>query len=392
MPVGYLVNGNNAYTYHWNDMIAYKQGDHHYITGVQYGASNTGNWRVHQTDGTTTTTAYLYAMPENDDHNNPTLAMQANHDTISFFQRHGLSSQINYKFAPEGTVSFGATKYNVDFSTTITYSQPVFSGDTIYLFTRSPSYVWAFRKSPDWAATWEEELQFVDAGSGNKIYCNFKQSDVDSDKYHVSIYGHPNESSLTDIYYCSFDITTGDISNSGGVIGNLDGTGLPLSLSSLDVAWTPTGVTNPRVRMLDVADKQGEIVISYAKWSDTDTSNPNYLYAHSADNGATWTQQYVATSGGRFAETLARQYVGGSSFDRNGRNEFYISRKESTTWRIEKWLINSDLTCTKDSTRDTSSLPLVRPVCPVGGDGVFYINFTDYTSYTVFMGKTYWRV
>ncbi len=388
MPTAVQISGVLARTYNWIQPCAVTQGTDTYFSGV---IDTNGDWRVYRSDvNGTVTYQKLYDATEQDDHNAPALAIQPGKDMIAFFARHGQSAYLNYCTSPLGALNFGA-KSSLTFSRgSTTYCQPIFKGNDLYVFVRNSSEYWSFKHSPDWAATWDSgETDFIYGGTGNKIYIVLKQDESNTDLYHCAAYGHPSESSLRDIWYCTLNISTGDIATPAqGTIANMDGTNLPLNITSLDTAWLHTGTYQSRLH--DVAIKQGKPCILRAQWSD---GSPIPLYKMTYLNSGTWNHVTVETSGGEFFNS-GRKYVGGMSFDKAGQNRFYLSKKDTADnniWKVRTWLINSDMTVTYSSTRDTSSQILARPIPVQNGNGVVYCQFSDYTSFTNFNAAMWWK-
>jgi hypothetical protein len=332
---------------------------------------------------------HLFDGIEADDHNAPSTLVASGKDVISFWARHGLSSTLNYWKAPEGTFNFG-TKKTITFPAGVTYNQSITHGDTIYTFVRIGGSQWYYIKSDDWGDTWTTPAMFFDGSSiGGQHYCLFQSYDNDPTKYHVVVYGHPTSSTWRQAIHGTIDVTTGEISNFSGSVANLDGTNLPITHGSLDVAYSPPSpnTRGERIRLFDVANKHGKNALLYGKWND-ETSIPQYYVAVEDPSTGEWTEKKYFTSGGVFDTGVGRQYTYGMSFDRNDDSFIYIAHKDKNEYRLERWRLTEDYGLyDKYIIQTNSTYPLARPIPVRGKDAVIwqelrkYNGFTDYTSH-----------
>jgi hypothetical protein len=179
--------------------------------------------------------------------------------------------------------------------------------------------------------------------------------------------------------YGVINFNTGDVSNATGVIANLDGTGLPLTETSLDdiVPCTGTEVA----RLFDVGEAHGKPVVLYAKWDDAEEIEATYYYAFKDDEGE-WQHMATGIACGEPFYAPSR-YYGGMSIDKNGNNRLALSREEAGTWYIDSYDINSNLTLgSKTVIATNNTYPLVRPCFVEGGDSVVYQELKKYDHYT----------
>lgn len=386
---GQQISPNNAWSW-WTDPKVVTVGDDTYFTGLQAG----GNWRVFQENDGTTTPVSLYATTEDDDHNAPSIVAESGKDTISFFTRHGESAFVNYMVAPDGTLNFGA-KQKLTFSGNVTYSQPLTYEDTIVLLTRVGNCTWSYMVSTDWGATWGEEQALLDVcASESRAYLSATKIEGEDGKYHLGMYGYPGDD-IEDIWYGQLDLDTGDVTTYSSTVGNIyTPTALPLDNTNFDLVWTPIGNDGQKVRLLDVGNKQGTNLVFYALWTNSVTIPEYYMSKQNPTTGA-WTKVKLFVSSGGWigvgSSYDARKYVGGIALSKNGDNYVYMARKDNSTWKVERYSIDSSLDVTFSSTRDTSTLPLVRVVTPQDGVGVSYLQAQTYNGFTDFLTYTYWR-
>lgn len=375
------LSGNGIYSW-WTHPIAQKLGSDLYFTAV----NSSGLWRVYRNDLNDYVTL---GTGNGDDHNAPSVIAEAGKDIIAFYTQHGLTDTVRYKkcatwptFGSEQSITF---PFAVSYSQTITDAQ----NDTIYLFTRSSSKQWYVTKSEDWGDTWSTPILFFESSvTQSRMYCLIQPSESEPGVFHLAATGHPGPSTTwKTIRYGKIDISTGDISTSGGLaIANLDGTSLPLNEYSLEEAWTPSGTY--RVRLLDVGDKEGQSIVLYARWAD-DAPTPRYYYAVRDDSTGVWTHTYLASSGGVYGDPV-RQYVPGTCLDRNGNNWIYLGRQLSGVYRMERFELTSSLALDTITTIMTDSDEwLARPYAIRGDDNLLFIKLVTYNDFDDYKGHIY---
>lgn len=368
------ISGNGIYSW-WTQPLAVKRGSDTFFTAVTL----EGYWRVFRNDSTD----YVQLGTGNqDDHNVPCVVAEAGKDIIVFYTQHGVTSTVKYKkcstwptFGSEQTITF---PYGTTYVNTIT--DPV--NDTIYLFTRSSEQKWYVTKSTDWGDTWSTPILFFESSVTNaRMYCLIQPSESESGAFHLAATGHPSDDWKT-IRYGKIDIFNGEITSNEAYVANLDGTDLPLNEYSLEKAWEPSGTQ--RTRLLDIGDKDNKPYLLYARWDDS-TTVPGYYNGVRNNSTNTWNQSYMMSSGGVFGPVEARKYVGGACIDRNGNNWIYLMRKLSSSYRIEKYTLDSSLQPDVGSTVvSESSNWVVRPVAVRGEDRVHWcklINYNDFDDY-----------
>lgn len=323
--------------------------------------------------------------PEADDHNSVSHLAREGKDLIVFWQRHGQSDQLNYWKAPEGTFNFGS-KQVIYFPGMVTYCELLDYEDTIYALCRIDADHWYFVKSTDWGDTWGEPVHFFDGSAeGGQMYCLAVPKEDDPTIVQLCFYGHPTSSPWRDVVYGEIDLATGDIDKFSGNVANMDGANLPLIETSLDVAFTPDPlVAGQRVRLLDVAKKQGKNVIALARWNNVTTQAQYYFYIQDPTAG-TWSTVSLISSGGTFNDGGGRKYVGGMAFDRSGLNKVYISYKDPT-WRIKKYQFDANFALgTNITLQSNADYPLVRPYAIRGQEACLWQELRTYTDFTNYL-------
>lgn len=384
------VSGNGIWSW-WGMPVSVKRDGNIYFTAVTI----EGYWRIFKNDSTSYVTL---GTGNEDDHNTPCMVNESGKPLVVFYTQHGVTTTVKYKICGldgSGNLdwpNFGSQQ-TITFPNGTTYVQAITdsANDTIYLFTRSSEQQWYFAKSEDWGQTWDDPVLFFEtAVTGARMYCLLQPSESESGVFHLAAYGHPSDDWKT-IRYGKIDISTGTISTYGNSnVANLDGTGLPLDEHSLEQAYTPSGTR--RARLLDIGDKEGKSVLLYARWDDT-TTIPEYCYAVRNDSTGVWSHTYITSSGGTFDPVEARKYVPGMCLDRNGNNWIYLGRKLSTTWKMERYDLNSSLAVTGSSTVMTDSDKwLVRPIATRGSDGMRFCRLISYNGFDDYQSHIYKNV
>jgi hypothetical protein len=374
------VSGNAIYSW-WNHPIATKVGSDTYFTGI----TDIGAWRVFKNSSTTYTT--LDDDGDGDDHNAPSILVNAGKDTIAFYTRHNTQTYISYRVAPEGTLNFGTRQY-IYFPTTVTYSNVISKGDRIVIFTRCGEN-WCSSVSEDYGQTWSTGQLFYESVSG-RVYMNLQQSEEDSDIYNFATAYNPDNANPHYIVHGQFNIETGDVTTANGTVANIyDHTGtLPFRKQHLeDLAVIQNN--DQHIRLLDVGDKYGKNVIYYAKW-DGGTTSKYYYAVHNTDG--TWSRYSLGIYTGKcFTPTEeAKHYIGGLALNRNGTNTLYVSHESGGTWYLQSFPINSDLTIGTANTIDTSTTyPLVRPYAIHGANTAIYQELHSYITFKDYLGWLY---
>lgn len=380
------ISSNGGYTYNWTNPYAVYDGTDLWFTGI----NNAGIWRVFKNDTSSSLNYCDLDTAEDDDHNAPSLLIKSGKDKLVFYTRHNASQIVNYG---KITVVSGQVTYtdlgNLYYPSNVTYTRALSYGDKIVLLTRSGTGKWQYRISEDWGANWGDAFVLLDYSEGN-IYPAIQEFDSTADKYHIAMALNPANTTPHFITYGTLDMTTGDVSNFAGVIGNIyDQTNLPLGKSDFD----DLGVVNTsgrQTRLLDVADKQGKTCVVYCQWDGGVVSR---YYKAIQNNDGSWTRSTIDNSNGplvtgaEFTPTSeAKHYIGGISFDRNAQNRLYISNEESGTWRIRKYELDSNLALITPLTLQSSTdKPLIRPIGVKGQtktlwqEARVYNGFGDYT-------------
>lgn len=376
------LSGNGGYSYSWSGPFFLQAPTHLYYTAM----TNAKIWRTFQDSSSTTND--LATAPELDDHNAPAILARPNKARHAFYTRHAKSYTVNHAKATSG-ISF-VDQGNISHPDTegfVSYVRAVDYNDNIAIFSRCGGKTWRFRVSTDWGENWagSKRLLHMDNTTGQK-YMILSPSST-AGVYHLAAYGHPVSSDWRGMVYGTVNVNTGDVSNTSGVIANLDGTNLPLDEDSFDDIVPTTGTEV--ARLFDVGEAHGKPVILYAKWDDANSVAAAYYYAY-RDSG-TWYHVATGVACGAMFQSGPRYYAG-MSINKNGANKLAIAREASGTSYVDVYPINSDMTLGSATTVDSNaSYKLVRPYFVEDSDDLVWQELRDYTSFSSPYTIWYWK-
>lgn len=319
---------------------------------------------------------------ESDDHNAAALLVPDDKVPLVFYCRHNKDTLMRWR---KGTVIGDITSLGAEqqfaFPGVLTYSQiwrrP--GTDEIHLWTRESIRYWRNKYSTNWGTSWSTSRRVFDFGASQQGYIGTVPIAADPDRIRVALTGHPTSSTFHDVYYCEIDMDSGDITNlAGSVLGNLkDGTGLPLSPTSLDLVVDTDTAGGHNARLFDVGDGPDPEVL----WGDW-TTDSDMVYYHRRWNGSSWDQTAVVAAGETFGYHEEIHYNGGIIFPRNtGGGIVYVSREAAGTWYLEQralvggsWIVTWPILSDADSAA-------VRPFPIEGGTDHRVIAWHDVTDY-----------
>ena len=371
------ISQNLAYSWWVHNVATVEDGTDNILFG---GVKSDGSPRVFRRepgeDYTTIDNYTLYTAPEADDHNAPSLISKAGKPLLAFWQRHGMSTTLNYWSAPEGTFTFGAKK-TITFPLNVTYCQSLVWDDNIYIFLRAGSEQWYYVRSTDWGMSWSTPVVFFSGvAETGQMYCRFKQHDNIAQ---FAIYGHPSTSPWRDIVYGEINLDNGDIMSNEEVVANLDGTSLPLTPSMLEVVCTPSAAPGEKVRLLDVTRTSiGTPTILFARWNDANPIPVYYITQRGFYEPEIWDEKRLMSAGGVFDDGSNRKYVYGAAF---GTDTLYVALKDTCgTYKIKQFAIDAwGGLYDERLIQSNSTYPLARPY--VVGDNVIWQELREYTDY-----------
>lgn len=345
------------------------------LTGVLYAAGVTSSKQqvVFDTDGN------LFVLRNAgtfDDHLTPALLVPSDEPPFVAYTSHSDDANVRYRV---GTVvgditSFGAQR-TISTSAVTTYCQLWRVGDDVWLLTRLALDTWGFFKSGDYGAAFGAEQALF---TGGRLYVTSVQS---GSTVRCAFSRHPHENDDT-VRYCVIDLTSGGIATTDGtVLGNLDGTGLPVDWDDLEVAYS--GPSGSGVRLFAVSDATNP-EIGLATW----TNNLDTVYRYVTHDGGAWSEEVVVAAGATFGYTASIHYNGGVGFYPSAAGgELLVSREDAGTWFVERWVRNGSWAA--DETIRTDTEALIRPWGTDGGQSTF-VYVTSYPTYLAWSGAVTW--
>ncbi|MBO3749266.1 BNR-4 repeat-containing protein [Streptosporangiaceae bacterium NEAU-GS5] len=282
----------------------------------------------------------ILAAYEADDHNNPAIVAVPGRPLVAFYSRHDCGDTLQFRVSRKATdIGRWHPPQDLKFGGETSYAQVHPRGAELHLFTRVDEIGWGYRRSGDWAATWDEPVPFLVFDTDQQVYLATTML-ADGRTVRMAVSGHPKEylpGALHDVWVCQADLETGEVSlpGDGAVIGNLrDRRTLPISQDQLEVAYrTPPGRT---VNLFDVSDGPDFEVsfVSKVKGDDA-TVDARYHVGTATDGG--WRTEDVAPAGSTFGYIPAGFYAGGTAFPhRSPGGRVYLTREEGGVWHFER--------------------------------------------------------
>ncbi len=302
---------------------------------------------------------------EDDDHNNPALLAKPGRPLVCFYSRHDAEEGLRYRIStaplsvgawePERILSFGGST---------TYAQVHAVGDELHLFTRVDETRWGWRRSLDWAQTWEAPRDFLSFDTDQQVYMATALL-ADGRTMRVAVSGHPKQyeqKPLHDVWACTVDLVTGDVTlpSTGRNIGNLrTGAQMPLDYPTLElVQKTPADRT---VNLFDVGSGPVFEIGYVSKIRDDQTTRDGWHHVASLRDGA-WTVEHVAPTGRKFGYIDAGLYVGSIAFpERAPSGQLFLTREAEGRWLFEFWRRDADGRWTGTPLCAPGSQRLARP-------------------------------
>lgn len=266
-----------------------------------------------------------------DDHNNPSIILEAGKVPLVFAAQHDAEQGV---WLSRGTAvhSAGASLPTFEAPTLIpmsgntTYSQVITYGNKLYLFSRTNAATrWSVAISTDWGATWAASQQLL--SNAIQFYGPFRRRG-DTIRFAASTHPVNGGSSDQNIYYGEIDIPTGNVSAGGSVLGNLDGTNLPIAITALELAAAPT--SGYKTWVYDVGTTSNPEIV----WCQFDNSNRagTSTYRYSTKVNGSWVSNQIVAAGGVF-ERNVEPYFGGAQLVSAGK--VVTARSTGSSWVVE---------------------------------------------------------
>jgi hypothetical protein len=158
------------------------------------------------------------------------------------------------------------------------------------------------------------------------------------------------------------------------VIGNLDGTNLPLALADLDVVYT----SPDEVRLLAVGSGT-EPALGVATWT---TTSDNLYRSIAWDGVSAWSASEVLAAGVQFGDA-ATEYIYGLAYPGGTDDELIVAREDEGTHYLDRWVLTGTDWLIVERFEESTGL-LIRPEPSIGGGFIYhtvdtYSDFDDYT-------------
>lgn len=285
------------------------------------------------TDTTPETITVGRSSDTSDDHNNGALVVEPFRPPIVFYTQHSAENLVRYRVGKRN-IEDGLGSFHVERTITTlggtTYPQVFVIGSVIHLIFRDDLTHWSYTKSTDWGVSFSTPVRFV----SHTVQSHATAVDIGGLLRFV-IGAHPGNGDEV-IRYVEINLTTGAITQSDGtVLGNLDGTNLPIAVASLESVTSPV-TPHDYKWVYDVSDATDPEIV-WVSWDGPDLpSTATYWYSKRVDG--TWADpQDIALAGGKFSDP-SQPYLGGCQMPREtpgGR--VYVSRKVGSAWEVERY-------------------------------------------------------
>ena len=326
----------------------------------------------------------LHDFTTPDDHDTPAIAVPdiLADGLLVFFADHSNEQYLRFRKVDTDLAPMAAVQ-TIDFGVDnqVSYAQVFIHDGVLTVFCRvgigGSNEHYFFVRSDDWGATWTAPVQVFDFGLDEHCYMLGKQRDDDPSIVDFALWGHPEQSTLANVWIGQLDLDTDAITSDGVTVGNLDGTDLPVPLADLDIAYAPA--TGRRGRLHDIIWTGSALRLAMSDWA-TATDVAEYYIV----DGGNLTE--LVAAGDIFGHTSAAHYHGGMAFVPNG---VVLAREADGMWHVEEWKASGGWTLNRVLDRSVTT-PLVRPRAVAGDDGapfdVFWHEIVQYAAYTNFKG------
>jgi hypothetical protein len=309
---------------------------------------------------------------QRDDHASPALLVRPDGRLMVFYCGHrGRWLIFRISEQPEDVSSWGS-EYAASGHTSEVwgYTYPsafILAGeaDRRYLFWRGREYLPTFSTS-ETGMSWSESRVLID-GDGEQPYVKYA-SDGDRSIHIAFTQDHPGKDEHNNVYYVRYEdgmLRRAD----GSVIAPIDS--LPIRPADADLVYD-AAESGARAWLWDLAfDENGWPVIAYAAFP----SLQDHRYRYARWNGSEWTDEELASAGGRFPSVLPYYthfepyYSGGMALDAADPSVVYLSRPIDGVFEIERWTREASGGWSPAAVTRGSSANNVRPVVPVGRAG-----------------------
>jgi hypothetical protein len=285
-----------------------------------------------------------------DDHNPAQVAVKAGKPLVVFWSGHGTENLMYYRVSDQavdavrpGELTFGPIKtFAVPADQRTSYTEVMVNGDDIWVAHRTGYNVnqWTLTKFPAWATGTPVSHNLVVTpivgGVANQLYMKARMVDG---VIRCLVSTHPTNSvaAYNKIWYVEVNAATGAVTKSDGtVLGNLDGTNLPLDVNaSLEVVFTAAGTSRPwgfdvgygPVRELAFTDAVPSNFAATAK------------YRVARNTGSGWTTGEV-TSVGNYLSATTGNYFPSINFVPGSPDQVLLARATGVATGVnyvEKW-------------------------------------------------------
>lgn len=272
-----------------------------------------------------------------DDHSPASCAVAAGKPLVAFWSGHGVDNRLHYRISDQnvddarpGELTFGPIQtFEVPVNERTSYAEVMINGNDIWVAHRTGynANIWTLTKFPDWATGTPVSQELVT--STDQAYLKARMVDG---VIRCMASDHP-ASADNKIWYCEVNVSTGAVTEADGtVLGNMDGTNLPLAQADLELVFTSTGSSKPWGFDVGYGDTR-QLVFSDGEVSNF-ASTGKYRYARYS--GGSWTTSEVTSVGNVLSNSIGA-YFPSITFVPGNDNQVLLCRSAGGTHYVEKW-------------------------------------------------------
>lgn len=273
--------------------------------------------------------------PYTDDHNNPAFLAVDGKPLLAAYNFHNQDNFLRVRRSLENIDFddpewFGGLGDEVKLSpggkTSYAEIRHLPGTDIVYVFfrLRTSRHWWAAMRSTDWGQTWARVLLVNGGAQTTSFYMPSRMLD-DGETMAFACASHPQYNVNNDIYYGQVNLSSGDITAGGSVVGNLY-SGAGVAYTALEKVTPSVDASTQGVWVYDVS----EDAVTYCQFTRSSPSDCMYRYGHKS--GGTWTTHPIVAAGEPF-QPSTNFYFPGAQIGPNG--EVGLTRRDGSTWRTE---------------------------------------------------------
>lgn len=272
-----------------------------------------------------------------DDHDSPAFLNPPGKIPIIFFNSHntGGAAGLHWRrgIAEHNYLEWEARQLRAITGVTSYVQAHYMGGDNALVFTRVGNYEWHFLRSSNWGTSFGTSQPLITFGIGNQGYLF---TTIVGNTIRCATYGHAHLSNIQEVRYFEIDITTEDVKSvDGTVLGNLDGTNLPLTQDLLDLVYAPPDEDGTSGVSGVAATEEIQLVGSIRETISSTAELTHFKYD---DVEGGWINNPIATAGDQDDYYYGASLMGGGVTWEPGEEAIIYGRGwNDGTWTIDRF-------------------------------------------------------